>query len=399
MRYWDAVFSFLVATAVAAALTPLAAQLARRLGAVDLPRERGLSQRPTPLLGGLAILAAVLVAGLIWLPPKIFLPHVHGTPAGPGGVVHMWAVIAGACLITLVGAIDDVWDLPPAVKLVGQVAAALIAVEGGAVVTGVTLPFLGSLQFPNAGGVLTVIWLVGLMNVVNFSDGVDGLAAGLCTIDGIAFAIIAFDLHVNGAPILAAITAGAALGFLFHNFYPASVFMGDAGANLLGYLLGVTAVVGSLKTGAVVALIVPLVILVIPFLDTSFVIAKRLKYRRKPWAADANHFHHRMARIGFSERRTVVYLYAWSSLMAGLAVMLRIVSHHHNRQAGWIAALVVLAVLCVAASVYLIYVLEIFKFKGLRTIELRRADPGTTEHQIDDQVAKDVETGEFEKVK
>ena len=188
-------------------------------------------------------------------------------------------------------------------------------------VTSVTLPFLGSLQFPNAGGVLTVIWLVGLMNVVNFSDGVDGLAAGLCTIDGVAFAIIAFDLGVHGAPILAAITAGAALGFLFHNFYPASVFMGDAGANLLGYLLGVTAVVGSLKTNAVVALIVPLVILVIPFLDTSFVIAKRLKYRRKPWSADDNHFHHRMARIGFSQRKTVIYLYAWSFLMAGLAVM------------------------------------------------------------------------------
>jgi UDP-GlcNAc:undecaprenyl-phosphate GlcNAc-1-phosphate transferase len=237
------------------------------------------------------------------------------------------------------------------------------------------------------------------MNVVNFSDGVDGLAAGLCTIDGVAFAIIAFDLHVNGAPILAAITAGAALGFLFHNFYPASVFMGDAGANLLGYLLGVTAVVASLKTNAVVALIVPLVILVIPFLDTGFVIAKRLKYRRKPWSADANHFHHRMARIGFSQRKTVVYLYAWSFLMAGLAVALRIVSHHHRNQTGWIAGLVVLAVICAAASVYLVYVLEIFKFKGLRTVELRRADPDTTEHQIDDQVAKDIETGEFERVK
>jgi UDP-GlcNAc:undecaprenyl-phosphate/decaprenyl-phosphate GlcNAc-1-phosphate transferase len=400
MRYWDAVLSFLVATAVAAAVTPLAARLARRLGAVDLPKERGLSRHATPVLGGLAILAAVLVAGWIWLPPKIFLPHVHGTPAGPGGVVHMWAVIAGACLITLIGAIDDVWDLPPALKLAGQVAAALIAVEGGAVVTSVTLPFIGHpLSFPNTVGVLTVIWLVGLMNVVNFSDGVDGLAAGLCTIDGVAFAIIAFDLHVNGAPILAAITAGAALGFLFHNFYPASVFMGDAGANLLGYLLGVTAVVGSLKVNAVVALIVPLVILVIPFLDTSFVIAKRLKYRRKPWSADANHFHHRMARIGFSQRKTVVYLYAWSFLMAGLAVMLRIVSHHHRHQAGWIAALVVLAVVCAGASVYLVYVLEIFKFKGLRTIELRRADPDTTEHEIDDQVAKDIETGEFEKVK
>ena len=400
MRYSDAVFSFLVATAVAAAATPLAARLARRLGAVDHPRERGLSQRPTPLLGGLAILAALLVAGFIWLPPEIFLPHVKGGLPGPGGHVHIWAVIAGACLITLVGAIDDVRELPPAIKLVGQVAAALIAVEGGAVVTSVTLPFIGHpLTFPNAGGVLTVIWLVGLMNVVNFSDGVDGLAAGLCTIDGVAFAIIAFDLNVHGAPVLAAITAGGALGFLFHNFYPASVFMGDAGANLLGYLLGVTAVIGSLKANAVVALIVPLVILVIPFLDTSFVIAKRLKYRRKPWSADANHFHHRMARIGFSQRKTVVYLYAWSFLMAGLAVALRIVSHHHRHQAGWVAGLMVLAVVCAAASVYLIYVLEIFKFKGLRSIEIRRAAPDSTEDDIDEQVAKDIETGEFEKVK
>jgi UDP-GlcNAc:undecaprenyl-phosphate/decaprenyl-phosphate GlcNAc-1-phosphate transferase len=399
MRYWDAVLSFLVATAVAAVATPLAARLARRLGAVDHPRERGLAERPTPLLGGLAILAAVLVAGFIWLPPKIFLPHVLHGPPGSGGEVHIWAVIAGACLITLIGAIDDVRELPPLVKLAGQIAAALFAVEGGAVVTAVNLPFVHQLTFPNAGGFLTVLWLVALMNVVNFSDGVDGLAAGLCAIDGVAFAIIAFDLGVNGAPILAAITAGAALGFLFHNFYPASVFMGDAGANLLGYLLGVTAVVGSLKTNALVALIVPLVILVIPFLDTGFVIAKRLKYRRKPWSADANHFHHRMARIGFSQRKTVAYLYGWSFLMAGLAVGLRVVSHHHQHQAGWIIGLMVFAVVCAAASVYLIYVLEIFKFKGLRTIEIRRADPDTTEHEIDHQVAKDIETGEFEKVK
>src|SRR5207237_5982656 len=132
------------------------------------------------------------------------------------------------------------------------------------------------------------IWLVGLMNVVNFSDGVDGLAAGLCTIDGVAFAIIAFDLQVDAAAVLAAITAGAALGFLFHNFHPARVFMGDSGANLLGYLLGVVTIGGTLKSTAVVALVVPLVILAVPFLDTSFVIAKRLKYRRKPWLADTN---------------------------------------------------------------------------------------------------------------
>jgi UDP-GlcNAc:undecaprenyl-phosphate/decaprenyl-phosphate GlcNAc-1-phosphate transferase len=398
MRYWDAVLSFVVAAAIAAVLTPLAARLARSVGAVDLPRARGLAQRETPLLGGLAILVAALVTAWIWLPPVITLHHALGK-LGNGGTVHMWAVMAGACVITLVGAVDDTRPLKPGVKLVGQIVVAVIAVEAGAVVTDVTLPFIGTLEFPNEGGFLTVLWLVAMMNVVNFSDGVDGLAAGLCTIDGVAFSIIAFSVSVNGAAILAALTAGAALGFLFHNFYPASVFMGDAGANLLGYLLGVVAVIGSLKTNVVVALVVPLVILVIPFLDTGFVIAKRLKYRRKPWAADANHFHHRMARIGFSQRKTVTYLYIWSLLMAGLAVALRLITHYHKHQAGWIAFLVALAVVCAAASIYLVYVLEILKFKGLRAIELRRVDPTTSEREIEESVTKDIETGEFERVK
>ena len=281
----------------------------------------------------------------------------------------------------------------------------MIAVEGGAIVTDVTLPFVGALQFPNTGGVLTVIWLVGLMNVVNFSDGVDGLAAGLCTIDGIAFAIIAFDLQGgHGARrCWPRSRAGAALGFLFHNFYPASVFMGDSGANLLGYLLGVVAVIGSLKTNVVVALVVPLVILAVPFLDTGFVVAKRLKYRRKPWSADANHFHHRMARIGFSQRKTVAYLYAWTLMLAGVAVALRFVPYSRpprplSLASGWVLVMVAIALIAVAASVYLVYVLEILKFKRRRADEMRRSDPDTTEHEIDEPVRRDVETGEFERV-
>jgi UDP-GlcNAc:undecaprenyl-phosphate GlcNAc-1-phosphate transferase len=300
-----------------------------------------------------------------------------------------------------VGAIDDWRALPPLLKLVGQIGAAVIAVEGGAVVTDVTLPFVGSLQFPNAGGVLTVLWLVGLMNVVNFSDGVDGLAAGLCAIDGIAFSVIAFDLGINSAAVLAALTAGAALGFLLHNFPPASVFMGDSGANLLGYLLGVVAVLGSLKTNVVIALAVPLVILAVPFLDTGFVVAKRLKYRRKPWSADANHFHHRMARIGFSQRKTVAYLYGWTLLLAGVAIALRFLpysDHHGHYRAGWLAVMVVIALLALAASIYLVYVLEILKFKGRLTKELKRTDPDTTEHEIDEHLRHDLETGEFERV-
>jgi UDP-GlcNAc:undecaprenyl-phosphate GlcNAc-1-phosphate transferase len=398
MGYWDAGLSFAAAAVIAAALTPVAGRLARRLGAVDVPRERGLAWRETPLLGGLAILVAVLVAAAIWMPATITLPRTAHAARDVVRQANTWGLIAGACLIALVGAIDDIRDLPPLVKLIGQVAAAVVAVRAGAVVTGLTVPFVGALQFPHAGGVLTVIWLVALMNMINFADGVDGLAAGLCAIDGIAFSVIAFDLGIQGAAILAALTAGAALGFLVHNFHPASVFMGDAGANLLGYLLGVAAVVGSLKTNAFVALLVPLVILAIPFLDTGFVIAKRLKYRRKPWSADANHFHHRMARIGFSQRKTVAYLYGWSVLMAALAVALRLY-HRHHHQTGWIVLLVLLGLVCLAASIYLVYVLEIFKFKGLRAQDLRTSRPEATEAEIDATVDHDLETGEFEKVK
>ena len=401
MPYRNAAFAFLVAMAVAIVLTPIAARVARRLGTFARPSDRGLAASNTPVLGGLAILAGVLVAALIWMPAKIALPHTAHARPGPAGVVHTWAILAGAALITLVGLIDDIKDLRPGWKLLGQVSAAVIAVKGGVVVTDVTLPFVGGLQFPNTGGVLTVIWLVGLMNVVNFSDGVDGLAAGLCMIDGVAFAVIAFDLNVGAAGVLAALTAGASLGFLFFNFHPASVFMGDSGANLLGYLLGVAAVVGSLKTNAVVALVVPLFILAVPFLDTSFVVAKRLKYRRRPWNADANHFHHRMVRIGFSQRKTVAYLYTWSLLLAGVAVALRFVpysDHHGDYRLGWSVVMGLILAIAVAASVYLVYVLEILKFKSRRARQLKHHDPDTTEHQVDEQVRRDIETGEFERV-
>jgi UDP-GlcNAc:undecaprenyl-phosphate GlcNAc-1-phosphate transferase len=388
---------------VATALTPLAARVARRVGALAWPSERGLARQTTPLLGGLAILAGVLVAAALWMPDEIKLARTVGARPGSGGTVQTWVILAGGGVIALVGALDDARDLRPQWKLLGQILAAVIAVEGGAVVTDVTLPFIGPLQFPNTGGVLSVIWLVGLMNVVNFSDGVDGLAAGVCTIDGVAFAIIAFDLQggTSAAAVLAALTAGAALGFLFHNFHPASVFMGDSGSNLLGYLLGVAAVIGSLKTQAVVALAAPLFVLAVPFLDTSFVIAKRLKYRRKPWSADANHFHHRMARIGFSQRKTVLYLYAWTVMLAGVALALRFVPYSDHRghfRLGWSLLMAAIVLFVLAASLYLVYVLEILKFRLRRAREIRREDPDSSERSIDEQVESDIETGEFERV-
>jgi UDP-GlcNAc:undecaprenyl-phosphate GlcNAc-1-phosphate transferase len=313
----------------------------------------------------------------------------------------MWGVIAGACLITLVGAIDDVRPLRPAVKLVGQIAAAVIAVEAGAVVNGVTLPFVGSLQFPHAGGVLTVIWLVGMMNVVNFSDGVDGLAAGVCAIIAAAMAVIAFDLGRPQPGVLAALTAGAALGFLIYNFPPAKSFMGDCGANLLGLLMGVIAVEAAVKTAAVVSLVLPLILLAVPFMDTTFVVLKRMKYRQPVYRPDSEHFHHRMARIGFSSRRTVAYLYAWTLMLAGLALALRFVPYSDHRghySTGWTLVIVVIGLVVVAASVYLVYVLEILKFRRLDAIRLRRERPDASPAQIALDVVKDLETGEFEAV-
>jgi UDP-GlcNAc:undecaprenyl-phosphate GlcNAc-1-phosphate transferase len=209
--------------------------------------------------------------------------------------------------------------------------------------------------------------------------------------------VIAFDLGTDDAAVLSAITAGAALGFLVHNFHPASVFMGDCGSNLLGLLLGGVIVEGSLKTNALIALIGPLVVLAVPFLDTGFVVAKRIKYGRPVYQADANHFHHRFHRMGFSQRRTVLYLYGWTVTMAGLAVALRFVpySDQGDLNVGWSLVMALFFALALAASVYLVLVLEILKLRRLRSWQLRSTDPDTTEHEIDAEVERELETGEF----
>ena len=377
-----ALIAFVLALALTAAVTPLVARLARRVGALDPVQERGLASEPTPLLGGLAILAGVLVAGVLLLPVT----------------TEMRGILIAAVLITIVGLLDDLVDLPPQLKLLGQVAAGLICVLSGVRVDDFTFPFVGRVDLGDLGGPLTLIGLVLIMNVVNFSDGVDGLAAGVCAIAAVGFAVIAFDLHEDAAGILAACTAGAALGFLVHNFHPASVFMGDSGSNLLGLLLGGVIVEGSLKTNALIALVVPLVILAVPFLDTGFVVAKRIKYRRPVYRADSNHFHHRFHRMGFSQRKTVLYLYAWTTTMTAIAVALRFVPYSESNghlNAGWAIVMGAMLLVGLGASIYLVYVLEILKLRRLRAWQLRREDPDTSEHEIDDRLEEDLETGEF----
>jgi UDP-GlcNAc:undecaprenyl-phosphate GlcNAc-1-phosphate transferase len=385
MNWRDPIVGLLIAFAVSAALTPLVARAAVVLGAVDQPRGRGLAAGGTPLLGGLAMLVAVAVAILLRMPES------------PAQSDSLRAILLGAVLIAVVGAVDDRFDLPWAVKLVGQVAAAWIPVSQGVVVENITLPFV-ILSFEDIGTPLTILGFVVLMNVVNFSDGIDGLAAGISAIGAIALGIVAADLMKDHAALLAAATAGAALGFLVHNFHPARVFMGDTGAMLLGYLLAAVAVEGAVKTQVVLALVVPFIVLALPVLDTTFVVLKRLKSGVPIYNADQNHFHHRLSRIGFSPRRTVLYLYLWAGSLAGLAVALRFVPYSDNRghfDAAWTTVMALILIAVLSVSVYLVTVLEILKLRRIDALRLRRSRPGITEDEIDADVARALETGEF----
>ena len=394
-----ALFAFAVAAAIAWLLVPVAERIAWRIGAVDYPNERSLHTDPTPKLGGLAIFVAIAVSTVLFLP----------------WAVQTQALLVGAVVITVVGVVDDIFDLNPLFKLTGQTVAAAIPVLNGVNASNFTLPFVGGVDLRSVeffdvafignvhlGHVLTIVGIVAIINVINLIDGVDGLAAGVCAISAAAFAVIALSLDKPGAGVLAALTAGGALGFLRHGFPPASSFMGDTGSNLLGYLLGAIAVQGALKTNAVVALFFPLLVLAVPILDTGFVIAKRIRYRQPIYRADRWHFHHRMANIGFSQRRTLAYLYGWASVMAGLALALRFVPYsddHGNFDLAWTAVIVACLVAAVAASVYLVVTLEILKLRRQRASEIAEvAGEEVAEAVTDEAVARELETGEFQAV-
>jgi len=283
--------------------------------------------------------------------------------------------VTGAVLIACLGAVDDIWGLTPAVKLVGQAACAAIPVSAGLTIDHVTLPFLGVGDLGPAQYPLTVLWFVALVNMINFTDGMDGLAAGISGLGATTFAILAASLGRADPAIMAAALAGACAAFLIFNFHPARVFMGDSGSMLLGFVLAGVAISGVMKTTAAVAVVAPLVILAIPILDTSFVILKRLKHGLPVYSADRSHFHHRFFTIGWGQRKTVLALYAWCALMGAVAVALRFVPYRDAdgtiNPAGALG-LTAGGLVALAASIYLIYVLEILKWRSTPVVTLVR---------------------------
>jgi UDP-GlcNAc:undecaprenyl-phosphate/decaprenyl-phosphate GlcNAc-1-phosphate transferase len=360
----DAVWAFLSAAGIVLALTPLLVRLAPRIGGIDEGGDRPrVHTRPVPRIGGVAIVAGILV-------PAAFFVDLSGPYRG---------ILLGTLLVALLGLLDDLRGIGPGVKFLVVCAIALIPVAGyGILLEGFSLPLLGAHEFGWLAYPITILWIAALANLVNLIDGMDALASGIVSIAAFSFALLAASFGRADAAILAAAICGATLAFLRHNYHPAKIFMGDSGSLALGFLLATVAVEGVLKTAATIALVAPLLVLAVPILDTSFVVLKRLKYRRSPFAADQNHFYHRFMRIGLSQRRTAAYLHLWAALLASWAILLRFVpprpGGHWDLENALLGGAV--GVLVLAASVWMIYSLEILKARHLRAFGLgREAEP------------------------
>jgi UDP-GlcNAc:undecaprenyl-phosphate/decaprenyl-phosphate GlcNAc-1-phosphate transferase len=354
----EVVWGALIAFAVVVLLTPAVGGMARLLGVVTAPGGRHIHKRPIPSLGGLAIFLGILVPSLAFL-------HLDG---------EMRGIVLGAAVACVVGAIDDFRGLEPLPKLAGQIAAAAIPCAFGVWIDHFTFPFLGVADLPSGVGVpLTIVWIVAVMNMVNFLDGMDGLASGVCAIAGLTFATLALSLGKIDAAVLSAAVAGACVGFLRHNFFPARIFMGDSGALVLGFTLATVSVAGLLKTASTVVLVLPLLVLAVPIIDTSFVVAKRIKYRRPISSPDRSHLHHRFMAIGFSQRRAAVTMWAWTASLGAAALGTRFIPFREGGSwhAWETAAVVAIALGALAFSAYVVYLLEIVKLANPRVRKRR----------------------------
>lgn len=315
---------FLVALLATLLATPLAKRIAQHLGAIDKPDERRINKVPIPRMGGIGIAlglvaaVAVQVAGtklLGW--PTVFVPHMQLQ-----GVDYKLLTVA-VVIVFLTGAIDDVRNLKPRQKLLGQILAACVAAASGLVIGNVANPFtadlipIGWLAYP-----ITVVYLVAFTNVINLIDGLDGLAAGITAISCAAMFYLSYEAHQIDAAVLACILAGCCLGFLRYNFNPASIFMGDCGSNMLGFLLGVIALLGVNRVAAATTLIVPLVIAGVPIIDTFAAIVRRRRGHTAISQADTGHIQHRLIKQGFDQKQAALMIYGWSILLAAGAIIM-----------------------------------------------------------------------------
>lgn len=305
INYVDAMIASFIALISTFFITFLVKKLSVKLNIVDFPNQRKIHKVVTPQAGGLAIFFGVIL-GLLYLRPE----HPH-----------LMEISLGATTIILVGILDDRFDIRPVIKLSGQIIAATFLISSGLIIERLTLPFIGLIELGPLSVLITILWVVGITNAINLIDGLDGLATGVSTIALTTMLIMAIiDMQVFAA-YLAVVIIGANLGFLYHNFYPAKIYMGDTGSNFLGYMIAVISMLGLFKNVAILGFVIPILILAVPIFDTLFAIIRRAKTNHGIMQPDNKHIHYQLIRIGFSHRQSVVIIYFFSAMFGLLAII------------------------------------------------------------------------------
>ena len=297
--------AFLAAIVTSLLITPLVIKLAIKIGATDKPNKRKVHSKIMPRLGGLAIFGGVVAGYFV------------------GGLYNekITGITVGAIIIVITGILDDKYELSAKYKLLGQLLAAGAVVGSGLTIDHLTIPFLGTYDLGLWTFPITVFWIVAITNAINLIDGLDGLSAG---ISSIVTGTIAFMAGVAGKPMilmLSLILLGSTLGFLFHNFHPAKIFMGDTGALFLGYSISVLSLLGLYKSVTLFSFIVPIIILGVPVFDTTYAIIRRIVNKKPISAPDKSHLHHRLLALGLSHRKTVLCIYGFGIVFSVSAIL------------------------------------------------------------------------------
>src|SRR5699024_910204 len=280
-------------------------RLAIKWNVVDVPGKRKIHKHITPGMGGLAIFLGAAI-GMVYLQPE----HVN-----------LMAISLGACIIIVTGILDDKYNIRPIVKLLGQLSAAALLVFSGLVIEKLTVPFIGMVDLGWWGVPITILWVVGITNAINLIDGLDGLETGVSSIGLLSmFVMSLIDLQLFAA-YFSIVLIGANLGCLYHNFYPAQIYMGDTASNFLGYMLAVISMFGLCKNVAIDVFEILVLILALPIFETVFSIVRRLINKQHVMEADNKHIHYQLLHSGLSHPQTVIVLYAFAFLFGVLAIV------------------------------------------------------------------------------
>jgi len=318
--FYEYFISFALAFIVSFTSTPIAKKVAFYIGAVDVPKDdRRMHKKPIARLGGLAIFSGFIISLLFGL-MSTFIGVIGIEPTS-----QLLGLLIGAFIIVGIGIVDDIKQLGPKIKFLFQILAALAVVfVSQNKISVITNPFSteGIILSDFIAYPLTVLWIVGITNAINFIDGLDGLAAGVSSIAYLSLLFISIIAGEVQTALIIAILAGSTLGFLPYNFNPAKIFMGDTGATFLGFTLGVISLQGMMKAYTTIAIAIPLLVLGLPLFDTTFAILRRLLQGKSIMAADRGHLHHKLIDMGFSQKQSVVTMYTVSGALGLAAIVL-----------------------------------------------------------------------------